>query len=334
MLKLSKKVVLFFMLVINLFKQLVVGLTLFLYKRTLGSRWGAFICMGGVALLLLFSFMVLAPSETVATTNTINNQQDDVTTSVQQLSETVDQAEDLFALQEASEENATSETDSDKLLAKNPKTETFGVDPFSGMNVDGFSFQATEYSGGSSKTGKPEPFESKLSPAAMPGFPGGDGTMSSDASGLTPQQIAEMEAEKRRQEILANLQSDVNVKGIVNNVQGSEPMAILQFIRGDGTDVVKTVVPGDVIDLSTCQAKVVAIQQNWVELSSEKVIDRKYLPAFEDETGDSGMIPVSDITAPAGDTMSPPDSKGGTGSASIDDAKKKIEEIDKLLDSF
>src|SRR3989339_1619576 len=78
MIKLSKKLILFCILILDLSKQLVVGLSIFLYNRTLGTRVGAFIGIGAVALAFLFAMFVWAPSAMMADTSQMNKSDDSV----------------------------------------------------------------------------------------------------------------------------------------------------------------------------------------------------------------------------------------------------------------
>ncbi|MEW5819039.1 MAG: hypothetical protein AB1782_02525 [Cyanobacteriota bacterium] len=314
MLKLSKKVILFFMLVIKLAKQLVVGLTVFLYNRTLGSRWGAIICMGAVALLLLLGAFFFMPSESVANVNTNNVNSSEVTDTI---SSGVAVEEEFNFEENLSEEDVQT---SEELLAQVSQDITGDV---LGANIDGVNFQA-------SAVGRSEPFAPiQFGGTGYVDIPGGDPDVG--PAGLTPEEIKKQEEEQRRQEIMASIQG-VTVKGIVYDADGGAPMAILEYAAPDGSTTVKTAIPGDVLYLSNCQPKIEKIDQNFVKFVADDVTEFRHLPPFEDDADDT--VPVADISPSGGDLVPPPTPGNANNDSSIGDAKKKIEEIDKLLDSF
>ena len=316
MIKLSKKVILLFMLVLSLFKQLVVGLSLFLFNRTLGSRAGLVICMGIIALALMLGLFVMAlPSNNVADASParIDN---NVSTSV-----SVD-------LKVPVTEEGYQDDDMDALLAQaDSKVKTLEDN----LNeVDAFNFQVTEFSENVNVSiGRSEPF----APPIFNSGSGGD-IMNNQGQGeeeLSAEELAKIEAEKRREEIRGAIQNDINLKGIVyDENQDAPPMAIIEYMANNGSNMVKTVEPGDEIYLSVCSVKIGTIEHTSIEFTSEDVSERKHLPAFDDE--DSDEVMVSDDLG--SDDLAAPPTPGGGDDSSITDAKKKIEEIDKLLDSF
>ncbi|MGD9579762.1 MAG: hypothetical protein AB7V50_00170 [Vampirovibrionia bacterium] len=318
MIKLSKKLILFCLLILDLTKQLVVGVSIFLYNRTFGTRIGAFISIGIVALAFLFAMFVWAPSNMMASESEVDKviNSDSSVKKVKHVA--VHQLKNV-----------------DKLLASN------AVDGSGNkldlLDFDAIHFQATEF--GSGSVGRSEPFAPRnLGSAGMLG-PSGNPLAGGDESGLSAEELAAQEAEKRRDEIRRTLGSDVTVKGIIFNESGKDPMAIVEYMAYNGELKVKTVVPGDVLPLSSCEVTVTGIEKNTIDLKSEDVEKRKYLPEFEDET--EGDVVSEDTETDSGDNLMPPpvpssnsNSAHGGKDSSMGDAKKKIEEIDKLLDSF
>lgn len=115
-------------------------------------------------------------------------------------------------------------------------------------------------------------------------------------------------------------------------------MAIVEYVAENGDLKVKTVVPGDVLNLSICEVTIAEIQKNTIDIKSEDVVKRKWLPSFEDESDDSALASEDMGDPESGENLMPPPVPTGGSDAgkdsSMSDAKKKIEEIDKLLDSF
>ena len=319
MIKLSKKLILFCILILDLSKQLVVGLSIFLYNRTLGTRVGAFIGIGAVALAFLFAMFVWAPSAMMADTSQMNKSDDSVSVK-----------------QEISNLRENQISDEDNLLANNLQDNQLAKDAGEFLDLDAINFQATEYN--PAAVGRSEPFAPRNSgsssmlngPNAIPG---------SEGSTMSAEELAAQEAEKRRNEISSTIGSDITIKGIIFNENGTDPMAIVEYVSGDGDTKVKTVVPGDVLDLSICEATIVEIAKNTIDVKSEDVRKRKYLPNFEDESEGSAVASddSSESSGSGDNLMPPPVPTGGANQgndSSMTDAKKKIEEIDKLLDSF
>lgn len=321
MTKLSKKLILFCVLILDLCKQMVVGLSIFLYNRTLGTRLGAFISIGTVALAFLFAMFVWAPSEMMADVSEAKKTNNPVSTK-QKISEVKDnQLKDI-----------------DSLLASNVEGKESGRDSGLFTGLGAINFQATEYNAGA--IGRSEPFAPRnFGSSGMPGPPGAS-PLDMDPSSMSAEELAAQEAEKRRNEIKSTIGSDITIKGIIFDEDGSDPMAIIEYVAENGDVKVKTVVPGDVLNLSICEATIVEIAKNTIDVKSEDVVKRKYLPTFEDEADDSALVSEEsgDIDESGENLMPPPVPTGGDttqgNDSSMSDAKKKIEEIDKLLDSF
>ena len=321
MIKLSKKVILFFMLVLNLFKQLVVGLGVFLFNRTLGSRMGVVICMGIIALVLMLCLFVLSLPANMASESPerIKNNAESASVSAEV------SVEESYMPDESYQGD-----DVEDLLAQTDDTDTRTIEE-NIDNVDAFNFQVTEFD---VSIGRSEPFAPQLfGPGVTTTSQGGMGTEDS----LSAEELAKIEAEKRREEIRDTITNDVSIKGIVyEDSKDAEPMAIIEYTASDGAAIVQTVVPGDEIRLNTCSATVSVIEQSRIRFTSEDVEQSIRLPAFDDEDSENVMVSDDsygdDDLGP--DDLAAPPTPGGGDDSSITDAKKKIEEIDKLLDSF
>lgn len=339
MVKVLKKILLLVMLIGNLFKQLMFGLTLFLYNRALGNRWGAIICVTIVGLLILFGALILLPGEKVASSKP-DKLVANANVSVEGLS-----INDTYEAEQAElDEEASLDEELQGQVSENGAIDTIEQNL---READAISFQATEIK--NSPEGRTEPFApSYVFGSGSEFFP--EGGNSIDGKGIappSPQEIAKQKAEERRNEIRGSLDNDITVKGILMDANKIGSMAVVEIISPDGRKTVRTVKAGEVISLPNCTAKINKILEDKIAITSEDIKYEKYLPQFKDED----TVPVANVTnnvppdgtkTPSDNLIPPPNPAAGKASApaskgsdsSIDNAKKKIDEIDKLLNSF
>lgn len=333
MLKVLKKILLLAMLITNLIKQLAVGLTIFLYNRILGNKWIAVVCIGIVGLLFILGAVMFAPSNNLATAKAdpviINMPEETSGKLISGKTTIIDnqKMEDMEKLMAQSSECGTVDN------IENNLKEAYAV-----------SFQATELK---QTTGfRAEPFSPPFGLGSDMGDIGAPMIGPDSKGGPNAAELAKQKAEERREEIRSSLGSDVVIKGIVVDANKKNPMAVIEIYGPGDTTSVRTVSPGEMISLRGCMAKIAAISDDKITLSSEDVKFDKYLPSYADE---EDIIPTANINnnstgkvqadnlmpppTPAGNqTATPPAAKGND--SSIGNAKKKIDEIDKLLDSF
>lgn len=322
MLRISKQFILFLMFVIKLFKQLIAGLSVFVYKRVSASRWGMFACFAVIAIVICASVIILnaMPQGIAAGSKTTQkgfSQEVPGFNIDRELSE-IEQTRNLLAQASADAGQDIEDPGAISFQAMAESTSIGRSEPFAPSFGYGSSF-------GGSNTSSVGPIE----------FGG-------EASALSPEELAKQEAERRRQEITDALSNDFSVKGIVMDMGANEnPMVIAEVMDSSGMPVVKTLALGETVRLSVCEAKVKQIYSNRVLLVSEDVSVERHLPGYDDESLDSTGSTSSASSIPTDfgggmNTMSPPPTPGGgsKGGSSMSDAKQKIEEIDKLLDSF
>jgi hypothetical protein len=320
-----KKIFLLAVLITNLFKKLTIGLTLFLYNRTLGSKWGVIIGVAGLALLLLVTTIVFMPK------NMASDQP-----AQRQVSKSRVIIEKEFTVEQSFDEESSDIQNLDALIAEATADPVETIEE----NLQGaeaaISFQATEF--GIGGAGRPEPFMPsyrQLDPNNPP--------VSIHSGPTSDVDLAAQEAEQRRNEIRDALHNDVLIKGIVLDADHSNPMAILETFSPSGQTETNTYKVGDRVDLAIGNAQIVSIATEDVVLTIDDVTVNKRLPEFSE---DAGVVPVSDTAGEDSGLMPPPVAPGGTqqnvaqgkqapnDGTSINEAKKKIEEIDQLLDSF
>jgi hypothetical protein len=338
MIKMLKKIILLSLLITNLFKKLTVGLTLFLYNRTFGTRTGVIMGVAGLAMLVVVSTFIFMPKN-LATGDAENARM--VATQVPAKKEISFNAAEIT--EEMNDTQAFELEITDDYISQSSGTVTIDEIERHLQSIDAISYQATEFNMGGS-VGRSEPFMPARPLSPMDNIMGGDPL---DPAGLSPEELARQEAEQRRNEIRDRIHSDISVKGIVLSSDHSDPMAILEVTRSDGTVKVGTFKEGDVVNLTSVQGTISEISDYVIKISAEDVTEEKHLPQFEDE--ELNIVPVADSGAgrevdsqPQGDLMPPPTpgkfppppGVKSTTPSSIGDAKKKIEEIDKLLDSF
>lgn len=291
---------------------------MFMYKKATASKFGAVMCAGVIAVGLFVSIFVLdMASQGLAACKAKETK-----------------TSSLLA-KEMPEFNINAEM-ADVQKTKKLLAQALVEDDESLETTEAISFQATMFSE-STSVGRSEPF----APSYGYGSSMGVGTSTSAigpmddpaGSGMTPEEIAKMEAEKRRQEIMSAIRNDFTVKGIVLDVGEEEnPMVIAEVIDSSGSPTVKTFSQGEAVRLAVCEALIKKVYANRVLVVSEDVEMERYLPDFEDEGDD--FAGSGDLSGDFSDMGAPPTPTQGSGSSSISDAKQKIEEIDKLLDSF
>lgn len=323
MIKVLKKFFFLAVLISNLIKKLIFSLSVFLYNRAFkGKKRVAFGVIAFILLIVGASF-VLFPEKNMANGTVINNKN---------LGQKIDlnKAVDL-GIKDG--ELEIQESDLNKMMA-NSSTED--VDLFG--DLDSINFQAIS----AGPIGRDEPFASR-SKAGENIMGGPEGGSEGVDEGPSPQELLE----QRRSEIRNALHNNVNLKGVVINSDKKDPMAIVQVMNENGKRKTITVKPGDEIGLGVALATVSEINESMVVLTSDDVSVEKYLPQFDDESNKSEKEikeeepPVASSTDP--NLMSPPTPgreeilkarKADLKKSSMSDAKNKIEEIDKLLDSF
>lgn len=331
----------------ELFKQLFFGVVAFFYNRTKRmDKKVLMISIGAIGILFFFGLFLNKP-DTLAS-NHIKSQHK--TTIVNENSSEI-------LIESLSNDNLL--FDNEKIKQSKPISDEFENPSNLSMNnieknledAEAISLQATAIS---KSTGRPEPFAPIFAPGSMPspdgsigslpGLPGMEGV-----KGPSAEEIARQKAEQRRNEIRESLNNNVLIKGIVLNKNKSKPMAVIQLSKTDGTNETKAVMPGEQIYLPNCVAKVSNIAENRIGLQSEDVKVDRYLPEINDEelSSASGAAPSpsgGENPTSSGGLMPPPTpgappmpthSKGtAPNNSSMGDAKTKIDEIDKLLNSF